>query len=181
MTTSVRRRVFDECSRRNSNRQPVTSSLSSRAEVQQAVLAEQEKPRSRTEVRERRAKARPSLRAGKPRRPQPQGSARSGRRGKQRGARGNTGVQGSLTPATITTVVGGAWWSVGRDSFVPRLEKGALGDSDERCRSWWAGWASTLSLPGTGLSKRFPSHQVTVESQTCPKARHSKAPKLLCN
>lgn len=63
---------YDECSRRHSERQIVTSLLSSRVQVQQARLAEPEKPKSRTEVRERKAKedGLPSLRAGEPRGPQ---------------------------------------------------------------------------------------------------------------
>lgn len=83
MTTSVHQ-VYDECSRRHSERQLVTSLLSSRAQVQQARLAEPEKPKSRTKVRERKAKGDglPSLRAGEPRGPQLQGGARGGRRGK---------------------------------------------------------------------------------------------------
>lgn len=48
--------MFDECSRRDSERQLVTSLLCSRAQVQQAQLAEPEKPKSRTEVRERKAR-----------------------------------------------------------------------------------------------------------------------------
>lgn len=88
----------DECSRRNPERRLVTSLLSSRAKVQQARLAEPEKPNSRTEVRERKVKevGLPSLRAGEPRGPQPQGGARSGRRSGQKSTHRNTAVHESL-------------------------------------------------------------------------------------